>query len=125
MRMSTDELEFLISQYLDGTLNPLEKAVLEERLASDVAARELLGQYWQLDALVKRGLPEPRIDHDALRATISSAVSRAELPIKHFKLTFARVGKIAAIAASIIVAIGVWWSIRDPGRDSIQSVGNQ
>jgi anti-sigma factor RsiW len=39
--MSTDQLEFSISQYLDGTLPADEQAALEERLATDAQAREL------------------------------------------------------------------------------------
>ena len=32
MQMTQEQLEFAISQYLDGTLMPLEKAALEEQL---------------------------------------------------------------------------------------------
>ena len=34
MKYTSDELDFAISQYIDGTLGPLEQAALEEVLAS-------------------------------------------------------------------------------------------
>ena len=54
MKMTPDQLEFAISQYHDGTLPPLERNVLDELLATDPAAREMLGEYQRLDALLKR-----------------------------------------------------------------------
>jgi anti-sigma factor RsiW len=52
--MTPDQLEFSISQYIDGALAPLEQAVLDEVLATDANARALLEQYRKLNALVKR-----------------------------------------------------------------------
>ena len=40
--MTRDELEFSISQYLDGTLGARERDALDERLATDAEARALL-----------------------------------------------------------------------------------
>ena len=41
MRMTRDELEYSISQYLDGTLDPLAQATLEDALASAKAKLEV------------------------------------------------------------------------------------
>src|ERR1700761_200522 len=68
-----DELEFSISQYLDGTLSAPEAAALEQVLASDAAARALLDEYRQLDALIKSA-PLPAVRWDALASSISSAI---------------------------------------------------
>ena len=42
MKYRADEIEFAISQYIDGTLGPLEQAALEEVLATDESARATL-----------------------------------------------------------------------------------
>src|SRR5438445_108337 len=65
MQMSPDQLEYAISQYLDGTLARLESAALEERLASDADARELFGEYQRLDGVVSGGVDNSAQDTDA------------------------------------------------------------
>jgi anti-sigma factor RsiW len=43
--MTSEALEFSISQYLDGNLPTDEEAALVERLATDPAARALFAEY--------------------------------------------------------------------------------
>src|SRR4051794_16115016 len=107
MQMTPDQLEYAISQYLDGTLAPLESAALEERLARDMAARELFGEYQRLDGVVKNALPEPDVDWSAFSARLSDRLGEVDAPVKHYRLTFARVGWMSAVAASLVVAVGV------------------
>jgi anti-sigma factor RsiW len=105
--MRNDDLEFAISQYLDGTLPPLETAALEERFATDAEARQLLGEYQRLDAVVKSSLPEPRVDLDAFANHLRSRLEQAEAPVKHYRLAWTRIGSFAAVAAAIVIAVGV------------------
>lgn len=56
--MTTEQLEFAITRYLDGTLPSEERAALEERLATDPQAQALLAEHEKLTALLRSPLPE-------------------------------------------------------------------
>jgi anti-sigma factor RsiW len=75
--MTNDDLEFSISQYLDGTLPPQEAAALEERLAEDSAARKLLEEYQSLDRFMKAGRGLPTVNWYHLGESISQSISSA------------------------------------------------
>jgi anti-sigma factor RsiW len=107
MNPTRDQLEYAISQYIDGTLPPVESAALEERFAVDAEAREVLAEYRALDETLKRSLPMPTVAWDRLQAHLSDAVSREELPVRHYSLhTYARVAAVA-LAACIAFVFGV------------------
>lgn len=72
--MTFDELEFAISQYLDGTLPAAQIADLEARLAVDPAARELLDEYRHLDSALKLS-GVPALQWDRLAEHLSNAVA--------------------------------------------------
>jgi anti-sigma factor RsiW len=76
--MTPEQLEFAISQYLDGTLPAAERAALEQRLAEDAEARELLAEYRSLDRLMKDGRELPAVQWEQLTQTISAAVAGHE-----------------------------------------------
>src|SRR5437016_363877 len=62
--MDREQLEFRITQYLDGDLPAAEVAALEQVLAVDADARKVLGQHRALDAALKRELPVPQMKWD-------------------------------------------------------------
>ena len=62
MQMNREQIEFAISQYLDGTLNPLKRAGVEAHLEKDADARALLEEYRRLDGVLKGALPEPAVN---------------------------------------------------------------
>ena len=107
MQMTRDQLEFAISQYLDGTLPPLEAAALEERLAKNADARELLASYQRLNALMKTSLSVPQIDFEAFSTQLSDRLADVEAPVKHYRLSAGRIGWMSAIAASVIIVASV------------------
>src|SRR6266487_2313787 len=107
MQMSRDQLEFAISQYLDGRLPPPETAALEERLAKDADAREMLASYQRLNAVVKTSLPVPQIDFEAFSSQLSDRLAELEAPVRHYRFTTAHIGWMSAVAASIIIVAGV------------------
>lgn len=75
--MNRDQLEFAITQYLDGTLPPERVAALEQLLQSDEQARELLAEHRRLDAILKAGrqlAAPPALDWDRIATTISDAL---------------------------------------------------
>jgi len=104
--MTRDELEFSISQYLDGTLGEAEEAALETRLASDADARALLGEYRRLDRTLKAA-PLPAFDYGALSDRISAAVAREDEPAQSYRLHWVRTAAGLAIAACVVIAVGV------------------
>jgi len=106
--MTPDELEYAISRYIDGTLPPLETAVLEERLATDADARAILAEYRRLDATMRVAATMPTVAWDRLAESISSAISQAEAPpIASYRiLSMGWVGKMA-VAAALVIAIGI------------------
>ena len=78
--MQRDELEFRISQSLDGGLDAQEQAQLDETLASDGAARELLAGYRALNVMLKNAPAPPQIEWDRLSSEISLQVAEADHP---------------------------------------------
>lgn len=102
-----DNLEYAISQYLDGTLSAFDRQVLEDRLASDAEARLLASEYAQMDRVLKASRILPEIDFDqfaqSIKAQIAKEDDHAPAPLR-LPGVFVR---YTAIAAGIVLAIGV------------------
>jgi anti-sigma factor RsiW len=104
--MNRDDLEFLISQYVDGTLAGGKREALEARLKLDPSAREVLTEYRALDAQLKV-LPKPDVRWHALAEQISTAVAKAEEPAQSYRLSDYRwANRWMAVAAAVIIAAG-------------------
>jgi anti-sigma factor RsiW len=71
--MTREEIEFLISQHLDGTLSREEEAKVRELLASSEEAREILAEDQKLDGVLK-SQSGPAVKWDVLAEKISQAV---------------------------------------------------
>ena len=105
--MTRDELEFSISQYLDGTLADAERDALEVRLAGDVEARALLAEYRAIDAGLK-AMPLPAVNWDAFASHVSSAVTDADASAHTYRIGGGyRMTRWLAAAAAVVVAGGV------------------
>lgn len=124
MRLSREELEYAISQYLDGTLPLLERAALEERLASDAEARDILAEYRTLDATLKSAMPVPEVGWDELTSQIRSALADVEPPVRHFSLRAIGWSARLAIAAMLLFAItlAIYFASPQPGVPGTNSV---
>jgi anti-sigma factor RsiW len=106
--MTRQELEYSISQYLDGTLPPLQRDALEERLASDAEARAILAEYEQLNHLLRTRLPAmPQLAWDRLAAQIAGAVAAEQPPVRH--LWSRAIGWTArlAVAAAVLMVLSL------------------
>lgn len=119
MKQTRDELEYAISQYLDGTLLPLERDTLEERLAADAEARALLAEYQELNNSLK-SLPLPNVAWDQLASHISKAVGAEEAPMRHYSIGV--VGAMSwsgrlAIAAVLLFGITIAVYFVQPSGD--------
>ena len=114
--MTRDELEFSISQYLDGTLRAAERDALETRLGSDAEARAVYAEYEALQGVLASA-PLPAVQWDRLAEEISAAVARHEMPAQSYKLSrWLRPARLA-VAASVLVAGGLAFSVLRMGGD--------
>jgi len=116
-----EDLEFIISQYIDGGLSPEQIAALEERLTIDAEARKLLDEYRRLDVAMNVALATPAVKWDRLADHISRAVDEQEQREEASRrrvFTIGWTGRIA-IAAAIALAVGLslypWSSATKPG----------
>jgi anti-sigma factor RsiW len=101
--MNRDQLEFLISQYVDGTLPADEKAALEHLLQSDTEAQQILNEYRSLNTLLQTQLPSlPEMNWDQFATDTSRAISNEDAPVLRMRIfTWNRM----AIAASLLLAV--------------------
>ena len=105
--MTADELEFSISRYADGDLSDGQRSAVEDRLATDPAARAVLADYRRLGDLL--AAPPAGLDWDALAGRLSSAVAEGDAPAVAGRIGFAgwawRAGSLAA-AVAVAVTVG-------------------
>ncbi|MGB7161499.1 MAG: hypothetical protein WBD40_25795 [Tepidisphaeraceae bacterium] len=117
--MIDEQLEFLISQYADGSLPESERALVELRLRDDAEARALLDEYTALDASLKSTLAVPTMNWDRLADHLSEVV--AEEREARATTVLGRIGAWGklAIAACVVLAAGVaLWTQTRPNRDN-------
>src|ERR1700722_18853521 len=99
--MNRDELEFAISQYIDGTLPEEQRAAIEERLRNEPEAAGIEAEYRKLEEVVSRAAGKtPEVRWDRFAECVGQAIDdRSSRPI----LTIGRVGW--AVAGSVDVAV--------------------
>jgi anti-sigma factor RsiW len=115
--MTRDDLEFSISQYLDGTLAPAERDALETRLGSDAEARALYAEYEALQGVIAAA-PLPPVRWDRLAGHLSAAVAAEAEPAQSYRLSrWLRPARLA-LAASVLLAGGVSFSVWRWGSES-------
>jgi negative regulator of sigma E activity len=117
MKMTREQLEFAISQHLDGNLPSLEESALAEHLATDAQARALLEEYQALDQVLKRSMPLPDVSWDRFAAHVSRAVSAQDAPTVTYSLTAWRRAAGLALAACVLLVFGIAW-LSYSGRNS-------
>ncbi len=122
--MTDEQLQFAISQYVDGTLPPTEAAALEKRLKEDPAARKLLQEYRRINDLIDVALPAPEVDWDQLSTKISAAIDReasSSPTVQEQPATYRMWGyawKPLAMAAAVLVCATVAVVAIKSGSDS-------
>lgn len=103
--MTREDLEFSITQYLDGTLDEQERAALEGRLKIDAEARSMLEEHRKLTVML-RAQPVPQIQWDRFSRSISEAID-ADVEERVARASWvlrAGFGRYAAVAASVLIA---------------------
>jgi anti-sigma factor RsiW len=111
--MVDEELEFAISQYVDGALPPAQAAALEVRLSFDAEAAAVLQEFRKLNGLV--ALPLPPIQWDRLSVHLSESVAEHDAESRTFRVyAMPWVRRVAslAVAACLAVVIGVGYQHR-------------
>jgi anti-sigma factor RsiW len=103
--MTRDELEYAISQYLDGVLPPLERSALEEQLAADAEARAILAEYQNLNSTLKSSMPLPEIAWDEFNTQLRQALCDEPTPVRHFSIASMGWTQRLAIAAGLLFAV--------------------
>jgi hypothetical protein len=116
MKQSREELEYAISQYLDGTLLPLERNTLEERLAADLEARALLAEYRELNASLK-ALPVPEVAWDDFASQISRSLESADAPVRSYRIgAISWTGRLAIAAVLLFATTVAVYFVRPAGK---------
>lgn len=112
--MIDEQVQFAISQYVDGTLPPDEVPAIEARLKSDPQARQILDEYRQINAIVS-SLPAPEMDWDQFSKQISAAVDeqidRANAPIP-ITTWWEPVALAASVLLALTAVLAVWLAQR-------------
>jgi len=116
------DIEFAISQYLDGSLAEAERSALEARLRTDAEAKALFTEYQAVTAAL-RAIPIPPVRWELLAESISGAVRRAEEPAQSFKLRLRGpwLAVPLGLAASVVVAAGVAFHVYFSGTGGTTS----
>ena len=106
--MEHDDLEYLISQYADGTLEEADRETVERAVESDAGARRMLEQHRALTQFV-RAAPVPEVRWDRLTETISGAIDdemESRMRRASWLIRPVRAGWLA-LAASVLIAGGI------------------
>ncbi len=101
----TDLNDEQLSAFLDGELDELTRATVEQALAADPGARVRLERMRQMDALLRSAIPEPLArDDDPLVARITAddgAVQRTVWP-QRFRLQAAAALLVAGVCGMLV-----------------------
>lgn len=83
MRLTGEKLDYAISQYVDGTLNELDRRALEEQLLTDAEARLQVTQEARLTQLLRdmAAADQPRVNFDAFGAHLSALIADEPAPV--------------------------------------------
>lgn len=131
MKNDTQHLDFLISQYVDGTLELASRKAVEQQIATTPVARELYKDHRDVqDVLDDWGNRLPLINWDEFDQKIEARLERESVGVST-RSGWRRFARPMAIAASLLVAGSVGWMMlahtdavqqTNPGRPSVASV---
>lgn len=106
--MDAQDFEFLLTRYLDGTLSPEQRLLVEQRLQSDPPAQALLAEYRCLDAMMRReAAHQPSVQWDQLAEHISDAVAD-HADRRNFTIRLCRGAAGLAMAAAVLLVVGIF-----------------
>jgi hypothetical protein len=115
MKTDTQHLEFLISQYVDGTLDPAARKTIEQQLLTDPVARRLYQEHQETqDVLDDFGSRLPMINWSEFEATLGERLEKetSATRSKFFGGHWKKWTKPAAVAAGLLLAVGIGYFMR-------------
>lgn len=120
--MTSTQLEYEITQWLDGELPPARAAWLRHELQRNPRARQWLDEYTRLNRLLASTAPVPQVDEAQLQQRISRAIDRhSGAQSTRFVWTSYAMWKRWAVAATVLLAFGLAarMTLRPGGRSEI------
>src|SRR4051794_30771653 len=105
--MNREQLEFSISQYLDGALPDAERSLLERRCEADAEARQLLAEYRSLNDALRIQNPLPELNWERLADRLSTSIAAEDLHAVSYRIRPRVSFSALAIAASVLIVIGL------------------
>lgn len=119
MKHDTQHLEFLVSQYVDDTLDQANRKIVEQRLASDPTAQAILKEHREVqDVLEDWGNRIPLIDWNAFDRKLADQLGHEEIApvqISRWQQWMRPLAAAAAIALAIGVGYG-WHAFTQEGN---------
>lgn len=113
MKNDTQHLEFLISQYVDGTLDPASKKTMEQQLLTDPVARTLLKEHRETqDLLDDWGNRLPLINWNEFDNKLAERLEKEAPEVPVVAAPWRKWIRPAAIAASLFLAVGTGYVFR-------------
>ena len=102
--MISEETEFQISQYVDGTLSAPQRKFVDDLLLADPAAAKVLADYRKLNSQLESLRSTPAIKWDQFADRISNAIDAPEAPAIAGRIGFFQ--PRWRIAAGVLIACG-------------------
>jgi hypothetical protein len=127
MNAESQHLDFLISQYVDGTLEVAGKKSVEQKLLTDPEARRLYTEHREVqDLLDDYGSRIPLINWGDFQVKLESRLEDEAREKQRVSLFRRRLRPVAAAAAlAIAAALGyTWHAYSSPKADSIAAMVN-
>jgi len=131
--VTPEERQLLLSQYLDGELDPSTRAAVEERLMDDREWRRELSQMKAVDSATARSARRFHRDEGMSRAVLARICGKKSgaHPMARHKRTAqtlrgqfsALLGNLTRAAALIVFGVGAWygWQYYQQGQSNHQS----
>lgn len=115
MSQRHEDIEFELSQLLDGELSAERARELRQRMAGDPALAEQFRLYQSLQAGIEAQADDlPAVDWNVQRESIRAALERdalLEMPVRIWPGRLMRWAAAGAAAAAMIVAAAMLWSL--------------
>ncbi len=111
MKLTGENLEYTISQYVDGTLSEIDRRALEEQLVADAEARLHVTHEAHLTNLLREYavVDQPAVDFDSFQAHLSSVIadepSHLAQPIRMTTVWVRRLSIAAAVGIAALVGV--------------------
>ena len=114
--MLSESLQELLSAYVDGELSPTEYERVMSALRDSAIARDYVTELRSMSKQLK-SLPAL---HCPPQFTMRFLQERKQQQLKTRNRRF---GMIAAIAASLLIGVGVWWYVNQSGPSTLHVIG--